>query len=351
MHFPKALPALTGLALLMASCGDYAKKTIPVASGANDSLNNILEDYYEDKVWFFPVEATFNSENRYNDKLNIDISEGFRRSVDSMYASYQAQLIAIDTAGLDDNHRLSYATFSRELSIGREGLTFHDHLMPIQQFSSLPLTLPQLGSGTSAQPFKTKKDYADFISRMKSFAEWSDTAVSNMRRGMAEGYVWPQTLVTKVIPQLADLAKNDTASNIFFNPIRLIPADITGDDRSQLAKEYAAAVRTYILPSYKKLHTFFVEEYLPKSRTTSGIDAVPDGAAYYTYLVKYWTTTTKKPDEIFALGEREVARIRSEMEAIKNETGFKGDLNAFFQFIRTDKQFKIFKTPGAVIDS
>jgi uncharacterized protein (DUF885 family) len=351
MHFPKALPALTGLVLTMASCGDYAKKIPPVASGANDSLNNILEDYYEDKVWFFPVDATFNSDNRYNAKLNIDISEDFRKSADSMYARYQEQLAAIDTARLDDNHRLSYATLSRELSMGREGFTFHDHLMPIQQFSCLPLTLPQLGSGTSAQPFKTIKDYTDFISRMKSFAEWSDTAVSNMRRGIAEGYVWPQPLAAKVVPQLADLAKDDTAANIFFNPIRLIPADITGNDRSQLAKEYAAAVRTYILPSYKKLHTFFVKEYLPKARTTSGIDAVPDGKAYYAYLVKFWTTTTKTPEEIFALGEREVARIRSEMEAVKTETGFKGDLNAFFQFIRTDKQFKIFTTPEAVIDS
>lgn len=340
MYISRLCALLAGTIVLAASC-----KNTAVKQDANPGLDSILARYYEDKVQYFPVDATFNSDNRYNDKLNIDISEGFRRSTDSMYAKYQQQLTALDTAALDENHRLSYATLARELEMGRLALTFHDHLMPINQMQSLTLTLPMLGSGSGPQPFKTVKDYENFVSRMRSFAVWTDTAIVNMRKGMAEGYIWPKSIVVKVIPQLADLAKDDPAHNTFFAPLN--DSTPAGVDKAA----YAAAVRTYIIPSYQKLHTFMVDEYLPRARTSSGIDAIPDGKAYYLALVKYWTTTSQSPEEIYALGEREVARIRGEMDAVKNATGFKGDLNAFFQFIRTDKQFRIFKTPGAVIDS
>lgn len=315
-------------------------------TAAADSLHHILDRYYEQKLQLFPIDATFNGEHQYDGLLTIDISEGFRRRQDSIYTHYLQELQGVDTAVLTPNDRISYDVLRRELNISKEGLQFHDNLMPIQQFWGLTLTMGQLGSGTSAQPFKNKEDYEKFIQRMKTFAEWGDTAIANMRKGIATGYVLPKALVVKVIPQMRDLAKKDTG-NVFYSPLKTLPAGVN----TALANTYRQTIEQYVLPTYAKLQTFFEKEYLPKARTSSGIEGIPDGGAFYSYLIRYWTTTDKTPDEIFATGQKEVARIRGEMEAVKNSTGFKGDLPAFFNFIRNDAQFKIFKTPQQVLDS
>jgi uncharacterized protein (DUF885 family) len=315
-------------------------------TAAADSLHHILDRYYEQKLQLFPIDATFNGEHQYDGLLTIDISEGFRRRQDSIYTRYLQELQGVDTAVLTPNDRISYDVLLRELNISKEGLQFHDNLMPIQQFWGLTLTMGQLGSGTSAQPFKNKEDYEKFIQRMKTFAEWGDTAIANMRKGIATGYVLPKALVVKVIPQMRDLAKKDTG-NVFYSPLKALPAGVD----TALANTYRQTIEQYVLPTYAKLQTFFEKEYLPKARTTSGIEGIPDGRAFYSYLIRYWTTTDKTPDEIFATGQKEVARIRGEMEAVKNSTGFKGDLPAFFDFIRNNAQFKIFKTPQQVLDS
>ncbi len=316
------------------------------SSAAADSLHHIVDRYYDEKMQLFPIEATFNGEHQYDGNLNIDISEAFRQHQDSFENRYLQQLQGVDTAALTPNDRISYDMLYRELNIAKEGLQFHDQLMPIHQFWGLTLTLPQLGSGTSAQPFKTADDYHKFMQRMKTFAVWADTAIANMRRGMASGYVLPKALVVKVIPQLRDLSKKDTG-NIFYSPLKTMPA---GTDTA-LQTAYRQTIEQDVLPAYNRLRVFMEQEYLPKARTTSGIEGVPDGKAFYAYLIKYWTTTNNTPDEIFNTGQQEVARIRKEMEEVKNNTGFKGDLPAFFEFVRNDPQFKIFKTPAQVLDS
>ncbi|MBV8255929.1 MAG: DUF885 domain-containing protein [Chitinophaga sp.] len=313
-------------------------------------LRDIAARYYDANMALNPLQATFNGENKYNGELAIDISDSWRASTDSVCVKFQDELKSIDTSLLSPNDRITFDMLSRELSMTRESFKFHDNLMPVQQFTCLPLTMAQLGSGSSAQPFKTLEDYHNFMKRMQRFAEWSDTAIANMKRGIATGNVLPKALVVKTLPQLADLAKNDT-TNIYFAPLKSIPDSIPAADRSKLAADYRSAVETYILPSYAKLKQFMETEYLPKARTSSGIDSLPDGKALYSFLIKNWTTTDKTPEEIFALGEKEVARIRGEMEAVKTSVGFKGDLPAFFEFVRTDKQFRIFKTPAEVLDS
>ncbi|HVI48113.1 MAG TPA: DUF885 domain-containing protein [Chitinophaga sp.] len=349
MHTLKKMGCLLALAgLLTTSCQQKASHTD--ARVVQDSLNQLAARYYDESMALNPIQSTFNGETKYNDQLPADISETYRTRLDSFYVRYQQALKGIDTAALSANDRITYEMLRRELEIGREGLQYHDHLMPVQQFTCLPITLAQLGSGSAAQPFKTQKDYENFMLRMKGFAAWTDTAIANMRRGITTGYVLPKALVVKTIPQLADLAKKND-NNIYYAPLKKLPDSLSVAAKDQLTKDYRASIEQYVLPSYAKLHQFMQEEYLPKSRTSSGIDSIPDGKAYYAYLIRYWTTTSFTPDEIFALGEKEVARIRGEMEAVKNSTGFKGDLPAFFASVRTDKKLHIFKTAAAILDS
>ncbi len=339
---------LVGSLLTAASCQQQSPHNSQQAS--QDSLHQLVERYYDGNMALQPLQATFNGDMRYNDQLPVDIGADFRHRADSFYAAYQQALKGIDTAVLSGNDRITYDMLQRELALNREALTYHDYLMPVQQFTCLPITLAQLGSGSAAQPFKTKKDYENFMHRMEGFAAWADTAISNMRQGIATGYVLPEKLVIKTLPQLKDLAKKDTA-NVYYAPLKTLPDSLDAAAKQQLAADYTAAIEKYILPAYGKLCTFMQTEYLPKARKTSGIEGIPDGKKYYEYLVRFWTSTNRTPDEIYALGEREVARIRGEMEAVKNSVGFKGDLAAFFTEVRNDKKLRIFKTPGAILDS
>lgn len=344
----KSYPFLLGI-LFAGACRQQGPHNNPRAM--QDSLHQLAARYYDGSMALNPILATQNGENQYNGELPVDISESYRAKADSFYASYQQAIKAIDTAALSGNDRITYDMLQRECRINREALTFHDHLMPVQQFTCLPLTLAQFGSGSSAQPFKTEKDYRNFMHRMERFAIWTDTAIANMRRGMATGYVLPRSLVVKVIPQVADLAKQDTAGNVFYAPLKALPDSMDAGAKAALSKDYTAAIEQYILPSFAKLRDFMQQEYLPKARSSSGIGSIPDGKPYYAFLIRYWTTTNLSPEEIYSTGEKEVARIRGEMEAVKDSIGFKGDLPAFFASMRTDKKLRIFKTPAAILDS
>ena len=130
-----------------------------------------------------------------------------------------------------------------------------------------------------------------------------------------------------------------------------ISESFSAEDKKRLTELYTTAIKNEIVPSYDKLHSFVKNEYLPKCRATSGISEVPGGKEVYAYLAKFWTTTNLTPDEIYAIGEKEVARIRGEMERIKTETGFTGTLKEFFHFIHTDKQFMPFKQVSDVINA
>ncbi|MBC9930980.1 DUF885 domain-containing protein [Chitinophaga qingshengii] len=334
--------------LLAVSCQQKGSQSNTRASG--DTLHQLAERYYEGNMALQPIQATFNGIMKYNDQLPVDIGAPYRHKADSFYAAYQEALKAIDTTALSGNDRITYDMLQRELSLNREALTYHDYLMPVQQFTCLPITLAQLGSGAAAQPFKTKKDYENFIHRMEGFSIWADTAIANMRQGIATGYVLPEKLVIKTLPQLQALTKKDK-DNVFYAPLKTLPDSLDAASKQQLATDYTAAIEKFILPAYSRLYTFMQTEYLPKARKTSGIEGIPDGKKYYEFLVRSWTSTSKTPDEIYATGEHEVARIRGEMEAVKNSVGFKGDLPAFFTEVRNDKKLRIFKTPGAILDS
>ncbi len=315
------------------------------------NINTLLESYYEERLQFFPLEATAIADNRYNDTLTIDISSSFREKIKSFYNKYKNEINEIDRSTLDDHEQLSYDVFKREMDIQLEELTFNDNLMPVNQFWSMHLTFPVLGSGSGNQPFKTVKDYNDFLKRIDDFSAYIDTAILNMRMGMAEKVVPPALLMKKVLPQLKGIIVTDPTKSVFYDPIKNIPSSFSENDKSDFKQKYTNAITQTIVPAYQRLYDFISKEYIPNCRSTDGISEIPLGRKYYAYLTKVWTTTDMTPDQIFELGEKEVARIRSEMEKVMNETGFKGDLKSFFNFIHTDKGFMPFKTDSEVINS
>ena len=316
------------------------------------SAATVFDDYYKERMKLFPFEATANGVNDYNDQFPIDISDSYRDSVGRFYEKYKAALGKMDADKLNENDKMSYEILNWDLDIAIEALKFQDNLMPVNQFSSKTLDLGQLGSGEGSQPFKTVKDYDNWLKRIANFPAWADTAISNMKRGMLKGLILPKSLVVKVLPQLKPLAETATSEHLFFGPIKKMAtiAEIDNANKGRLTTEYTNMIETNVKPTYKKLHDFIKNEYLPKARASSGISAVPDGDKYYAYLTKYWTTTSMTPDQIFELGQKEVARIRAEMEKVKTEVGFKGDLKAFFKHVTEgEPKLRPFNDPKKVI--
>lgn len=317
----------------------------------NKTLHQLFDAYYEDYLKLNPVDATYRGDNRYNDILPNEGAESQLKARHDFYVNYQTALKRIKYQRLNDQDKISYDillfTINREL----RGEQFHPEYLPITQSGSMASAMGQLGSGTGAQPFKTVKDYENWLKRIEAFTVWTDTTIANMRKGVKAGYTLPKSLVLKIIPQMESLAQSDSSKSIFYGPVRNFPDSFSEADKKRLTAAYYTAINQQLIPAYQKLKDYFSNEYLPMARTTSGINALPNGDEMYRYHVYSSTTLNQSSDIIYQTGLNEVARITSEMETIKNAIGYKGSLKELFEFMKTNPEFMPFKTDEEVLNA
>jgi uncharacterized protein (DUF885 family) len=331
--------------LFVTSCSNPAAPVVH----AGPAIDSLLTRYYEQRLPLNPIEATTAGDPRYNDLLPNSISQAHINTLKAFYARYKSLLQQFDRKTLSEKDQASYDILQWECDINLEDLQFHTELMPINQFSCLPLQIGQFAGGSSAQPFKTVADYDHWLKRLDGYVVWCDTAIQNMKRGMTSGYVLPKILAERMVPQMAEFDHGPVEKHLFYAPILQMPADFSEADRQRLKQAYAQMVTDKIIPIYKKLHDFVQNEYVPKCSASSGISSVPNGAAYYAHQVKLNTTTSMSADEVFNLGQQEVARIFKEMEAVKDATGYKGDLKSFFAYVREKKELMPYTSAEQVI--
>ena len=317
----------------------------------NKELAALLDKYYEERLQLFPLEATINGDNRYNNKLYVDFTDSYRQKLKAFYDRYRIYIAKFERETLNDNDKLSFDDFSREMDINLEGLGFHDNYLPLNQFSSMHLVFAQLGSGSVIQPFKTVKDYDDWLQRAAVFPAYADSSIAYFKKGMATGFVLPKTVVVKMIPQMQSMVVADITKSLFYGPVANFPTGFSDADKKRLTAAYTTMISQQVIPAYKRLGDFLQNEYLLKARATTGIGSLEGGDKYYRYLIRQQTTTNKTPDEIYNTGIAEVKRIREEMERIKTATGFTGDMKSFFIYLQNDKKFRPYKTPKEILDA
>ena len=342
------------LLVLLVSCLFVQCKNKQAAGSASDNnkeLANVLEQYFDEKMQLFPLEATINGDNRFNNLLPADFTDSYRSKLKDFYTKNTAAIKTISRDSLNENDKISYDIFTYEMHMALEGLSFKTNYQPFDQFNAVPLMLGQMGGGTGNQPFKTVVDYDNWLGRAAAFSNWTDSAIVYFKKGIAVKYVLPKALVVKMIPQLQFIVSDSATVSIFYLPIKNMPATFSDSDKIRLTGLYTTLIQKQLVPAYKKLYTFLQTEYLPAARTTTGVNALPDGEAYYNYQVKYWTTTSKTPTAIYNTGLSEVKRIRTIMDSIKNAVHFTGDLNAFFEFMKTDKRFMPYKNAEEILNA
>lgn len=317
----------------------------------NKELAALFDKYYSERMSLFPMEATANSEPGHNHELYADFTDSYIEKQKAFFSKYLTLVTKFERDDLNANDKVSYDIFKREMEMSLEGFKHHSNYFPFQQFWGVPLTLGQMASGKSFQPFKTVEDYDNWLQRMQAFSAWTDSAIIYFRKGIAAEVVLPKALVVKMIQQMEAMTKETGEKHLFFSPMNALPEGVPANDSLRLRNAFIQAIDKNIIPAYSKLAAFLKNEYLPKARTTTGISAVKGGDAYYAWLIKYWTTTNKTPDEIYNIGLAEVKRIRTLMDSVKQSVGFNGDLNAFFNYMRNNKKFMPYKSPEEVLNA
>lgn len=328
------------ISLVLVNCKSKDKK---------EDFSALTKSYFDDKNALDPLTATQNGQNEYNDQLQFEMTDGYRKSQAAFFNKYETQLKNFDENKLSEEEKNSYEIIKWEVEIGKNLLKQPTNLMPVHQFWGTHLTMGQFAGGTNAQPFKTEKDYTNFLKRMDKYSVWIDSAMVYMKKGIKQGIVIPKALTIQLIPQFAEMANPKIEDNLFYSAIKLMPPTFSDAVKKELTTKYTAIINEKLIPQHKKMAEFLKNEYLPSSRTASGIGSLPFGKELYATYVKQWTTTEMTPSAIHELGLKEVARINAEMEKVKTQVGFKGTLLAFFEEVRNKKELKPFKKPEEVI--
>jgi len=337
-----------GLVISLTAC---KKSDSPLTKVTPTNLDSIASNYYEQYLKLYPLDATSQGDTRYNDQLPINIDKDFISGEIAFYNSIQNQLDKVDYKNLSDDDKVVYDVLDYTLKDKIEAYAYHPEYIPFSQFTGLPLNFPLFGSGEGSQPFKTEKDYADWLQRMNKFPVWMDTAIENFKEGISNKIVLPKKLIVKMIPQMKaeEIITPDFEKNIFYGPIKKFPKNFTQAQKEKFTTLYKDAILKKIIPAYTKMGNFLEKEYLPKGRDTDGYNSLPKGNEIYQYYVKSWTTTNKSPEEINKIGIQQVAMLRSEMEKVKQQVGFTGSLEEFITFVKTDPKAMPYKTSKEVL--
>lgn len=316
---------------------------------SSQEFKALTQNYFKEKNELDPLNATLNGQNEFNDQFVFEMTDSYRKKQAEFFNKYQKELSDYDLDNLSDEEKISYEIIKWETEVGQDLLKTEANLMPVHQFSGTHLTMTQFASGTAAQPFQTEKDYRNFLKRMDAYSVWIDSAIVYMKKGMAKKLVLPKALTEKLIPQFAEQITSKVEDNLFYSTIRTMPKDFSETTKSQLTTEYSKMISEKLMPKYQKMTNFLTYEYLPASRTTSGIGSLTGGDKLYEAYAKQWTTTMMSIPEIHELGLKEVARLKAEMEKVKNKVGFKGTIVEFFDYVRNKKELMPFKKPEEVI--
>ena len=304
-------------------------------------LNALYGEFWEENLKLFPVTATQAGDPRYNAELPNMLSPDYEAQTRAFHQKYLDRAKAIGNDGLAGQDRLSYEIFTLNRESALEEYEFPERLLPLNQFYNFGNTLAQLGSGTGAQPFKTVKDYDDWLKRAGRAPAIFDQAIVNMREGLKAGLAQPKVLMERTLPQLDANAVDDVEKSIFWGPIERMPKEFPAADRERLTAAFRSLITTQLNPAYRRLRAFTANEYLPKCRDTFGIGVLPNGAAWYEHQVRDNTLRSMTPAKVHQIGLDEVARIQDGMRGVAKDLGYTKpvksleELKAFFEWMKS----------------
>lgn len=304
----------------------------------------LTDVYFELLLLDNPELATYFGIPKHQDRWTDNSRTAVRqREADTRRALEILQ--GIDRSALGDEARFNYDLFVAQVAQDVAGQRFFSDEMPLNQLSGPHQNIPRV---LTLMPARNAADYRNILARLDGVDEVLTHTIIWMQRGLDVGATPPAVTLRDVPDQVANQISDDPAKAAMLQPFAKMPESID-DATAELLRSRAEAIYTDdIVPALKRLHTFLTDTYIPGARETIAMQALPDGEAWYAHNVAARTTTDLTPRQIHDIGLAEVRRIRARMIAVKNEAGFDGDLDAFFEFLRTDDQF-YFDTADALL--
>jgi uncharacterized protein (DUF885 family) len=313
-------------------------------AAVTERFRAILDEEWQYTLRESPTFASHLGDKRYNDRWPDTSLAAIERRHEHQKVVL-ARLDKIEVAQLSSADRLNYQLFRKEVAEGIESYSFRWYLVPLDQRGGIQ-TENELAD---ALIFKTVKDYDDWIARLRAFPAYMDQTIELMRAGIKQRLVQPKIVMRRVPEQIKKQIVDDPAESLYYKPFKSIAKEISAADQERLKKEAAAAIQEQVVPAYRQFAKFFDEEYLPACFDEVGAWQLPQGAAFYANRARHFTTTNLAPDEIHAIGQKEVIRIRKQMEEIVRQVGFQGSFQEFLAHLRTEKRF-YYDTPEDLLN-
>ena len=321
-----------------------AAKIPAVEENTHDRLFRLFKESDEAQLKRNPLFGIFRGDLRYADQFGDYVTEEYLAKEKAANEADLAALHAIDRASLSSTDQLAYDVFEFGLKDTLKGYEPQylnvTKVRPINHFSGFHTFYPSFSSGTGGAPFKTLADYDNALKRHAGYVVLLDRSIGRFKEGEAAGVFETKMTIKNVIEQFDTQLKQPVEESPFYQPIKKFPAEFSAADKARLEAAYRASITNDIYPAMKRVRDYLESSYLPKAREQYGLMYMKGGKELYAYLVESTTTLPLTPEEIHKTGLSEVARITGEMEKVKQEVGFNGTLQQFFDHLRTDPKYK-----------
>jgi uncharacterized protein (DUF885 family) len=335
-----------GLAVMLSACGGG---TPPATSqdGAQDAakrLHALFDHEWDWRMQEYPLFATSVGDHRFDDKLP-DVTPAAENRRMQQNDGFLEELRRIDRTSLSTDDRINYDMFKAQLEERRDSHRFNEQLMALNADSGFHTDFALM---PKQMPFASPVDFDRYIARLRAFPKYMDDTIALMREGIRLGVTIPRESLEGIETSITPLVTDDPTKSALWQPFAAIPSTFDTAARDRVATQGRAAIAESVTPAYRRFLDFMMKEYVPHARTTLGATALPDGQAYYAFLVKKFTTTAVTPEQVHKIGLDQVAQLRAEMDAAIARTGFKGTFPQFLEFLRTDPRFYA-KTPDELL--
>ncbi len=317
--------------------------TAPATETAGQRLHRLFRESDEDNLRRNPITAIFRGDYRYANRLGDYITDEYYAAERAAAERDLAVLAEIDRGALSSTDQLAYDVYKYQreddLIDVRPDMLALTAVRPINHFSGFHTFYPVFASGRNAAPFRNVEDYENNLSRHREFVQAFDRVVGRFRQGMESGVVETKLTIRNVIGQLDTQLAAPPEESPYFGPVQNFPDAVPEADRARLRQAHLEMIRDQIYPAYRRLREFLQNEYLPRARDGVGLVHMQGGDRLYERLIQENTTLPLTADYVHDLGLSEVARIRGEMESIRQRVGFNGTLAQFFEHLRTSPEF------------
>ena len=306
-------------------------------SEAHTQLHALLDEAWDFEMEESPLAATISGDHRFNDRLP-SVGEEHEALRARSREQTLARLLEVDRSALDAQDQTSHDMFQARIEDALSAYRFQEHLIPLTNrggfhvgFAELPRKVPLL----------TTQDYENYIARLAAFPAYTDQHIAVLRLGIERGMVLPSVVLDGYELSIEIHVVDNATDSAFFGPFEKFPPGVPEIERPRLVEQGRLAIMENTVPAYRAFLEFMVDEYLPGCRPTTGASELPNGEAYYGYLVRHFTTLDISPEDVHQTGLDEVERLREEMQQVIERVGFEGDFDAFLTYLRTDPRFYV----------